>query len=38
MKYNRSPYHYEAPFYLSNEGLFDMMALIEALKINVKVD
>ena len=25
-------------FYLSNEGLFEMMALTEALKINVKVD
>ena len=40
-----TPYYYEVSFYLSNEGLFEMMTLTEALKmtltealkINVKV-
>ena len=31
------PYHYGVSFYLSNEGLFEMMTFTEALKINVKV-
>ena len=33
-----TPYHHKVTFYLSNEGLFEMMALTEALKVNVKVD
>ena len=31
-------YSYEVSFYLSNECLFEMIALTEAWKINVKVD
>ena len=34
----RTPYHHKVSFYLSIEGLFEMMALTEVLKINVKVD
>ena len=34
----RNSYYYEVSFYPSSEGLFEMMTLTEALKINFKVD